>query len=348
MTKSIVEPTAVLVSGGIDSFVAYHMLDRKHSKLIPVYFNLNTPYSDKEIKAVVELFPHVTIDLSLDLKDRQIGEKAYIPFRNLLLACQAVKYADSIVIAGIKDDQVSDKNEGIFVQFSTLLTQLEQRVINVWSPLWEYTKSDLVAWWYREIEKEYREDIRKTVSCYSPLDVSYCSTCPSCFRKWNAFWDNGIEFNFDNKKLMKEYLNAAIYNRYIPERNESIIKCVRAFLGPNKETIEVDIDGTLTKETEGYGKTAYKSRTPIPERIETISRLYKRGYKIVLRTSRHEKDRTVTERWLQKHGVYYDEIHFHKPFYHIKIDDKSFNAQNPDSWQILEAMMGGNSATPDE
>ena len=92
------------------------------------------------------------------------------------------------------------------------------------------------------------------------------------------------------------------------------------------KTIYVDIDGTLTLETEGFGNQAYQERTPILPAIDSINKLKKEGYQIILWTSRFSEDKTVTEQWLKSYGVKYDRIIFDKPFYVAFIDDKSWNS----------------------
>ena len=209
----------LLFSGGIDSFCAYHYLDKPQT----VYFDLKTPYSQKEIKVIKELIPETIIDDSLNLGSRQIGEKAYVPFRNLYLAMLAAKYDDTIVIAGVKDDDVSDKNEPIFEKFSDLLSELENRKINIISPFWGLLKEYVVAWY---LEKHSPDDLLKTVSCYSVENTNYCGMCPSCFRKWCALRANNISIDFHNKSLMLDYYKKASEGYYIPDRNKLIIELV--------------------------------------------------------------------------------------------------------------------------
>ena len=213
----------LLFSGGIDSFVAYHYLGKPPT----VYFDLGTRYSKKELKVVKELIPSTIIDCSIDLGNREVGEKAYVPFRNLILACLANKYSDEIVIAGVADDNVSDKTPEAFESFSTLLSRLEQRNINVTSPFWSLTKEEVVAW-YRENLKDDR--ILNTISCYSDDDNTYCGKCPSCFRKWVALRSNGYLLPFFNYELMKRYRSAAEKGKYLPKRNAAILREVGEYL----------------------------------------------------------------------------------------------------------------------
>jgi len=213
----------LLFSGGIDSYVAWHYLNKPKT----VYFNLNTPYSFKEEKIIKKLIPSTSIEYVLNLASRQIGDHAYIPYRNLYLAMLASKYSDTIVIAGVKDDDVSDKNEKIFKEFSELLSKLENRPILVTSPFWDMTKEQVIAWY---LQHHTSEKLLETISCYSDEFVNYCGKCPSCFRKWCALRVNEIVLPFHNRKLMEEYLMRAYDGHYIPERNELIIKLVKEYL----------------------------------------------------------------------------------------------------------------------
>lgn len=86
----------------------------------------------------------------------------------------------------------------------------------------------------------------------------------------------------------------------------------------------VDIDGTLTKEAEGWGNKAYSSRTPNYSVIEYVNNLPSDIY-ITLWTSRYSEDREVTEKWLKENNVRYDRIIFDKPQYDLLIDDKTLN-----------------------
>jgi 7-cyano-7-deazaguanine synthase len=214
----------LLLSGGIDSFVAWHWFNKPQT----LYFNLRSRYSEKEMRVVKRLDPSIIIDDSLNLGSREIGDKAYIPFRNLLLAAQAVKYSDVVVIAGLKDDVVSDKNEAIFQDMSTILSKMEGRSIQVISPFWQHTKEQVVKWFLTNGGTEQK--ILSTVSCYDPdPDVTYCGRCPSCFRKWVALRSNGIDVPFFNTQLMNEYYQKAQQGVYITERNLSIVREIDAY-----------------------------------------------------------------------------------------------------------------------
>ena len=89
----------------------------------------------------------------------------------------------------------------------------------------------------------------------------------------------------------------------------------------------VDIDGTLTVETEGWGDEVYADRTPIHHRIQKVNELHAEGHTIIIWTSRFKSDRSVTEEWLERYGVRYDCLRMGKPQFDILIDDKVILAE---------------------
>jgi capsule biosynthesis phosphatase len=101
-----------------------------------------------------------------------------------------------------------------------------------------------------------------------------------------------------------------------------------------------DLDHTLCcpgNAKDSYGK--YAMAEPIPEMIAKL-RLYKsRGCSIIIFTARrmltHKGDvrkvvediGQITEDWLKKHDVPYDDLIFGKPYYDYIIDDKAVNPE---------------------
>ena len=220
------ENTILCFSGGIDSTAAYFYANKPKT----VYFASNSRYMQKEMEAVQKLVPGTIIDYGVDWNpvganmSREHGEKAYIPYRNLIYALLANHYADNIIIAGLADDVVDDKNENIFNEWSRLMCRMMGRPIRVTSPFWNMTKEEVVRWMRYNGHTKVLND---TVSCYDPNpETKYCGKCPSCFRKWVAFWNNGITLPFYNDQLASEYLLAAENNKYHKSRNASIIKAV--------------------------------------------------------------------------------------------------------------------------
>ena len=102
----------------------------------------------------------------------------------------------------------------------------------------------------------------------------------------------------------------------------------------------VDIDGTLTVETEGFGDDVYRERTPRPVMIKYIRDIHESGMHVCLYTSRFACDEEVTKEWLEKHGVPYDELVFDKPQYDLWIDDKSVKPELVEmSFNVAQTMI---------
>lgn len=216
-------------SGGIDSFVAYHYLKEPPT----IYFDIGSPYAQKEINNVMKIAPNTIIDRTFPFlgEDDTEDDNAYIPYRNLFFAMRASYYDPHVVIAGVKDDQVSDKNERVFREFSCMLSSLEGKEIRVTSPFWDLTKADVVRWFIENMAHPHA--ILSTVSCYSEEDTTYCGRCRCCFRKWNALVLNGFEVAFHNKEMAIGYKEAALSDKYIPERNEGILEALEVYYGPD-------------------------------------------------------------------------------------------------------------------
>lgn len=214
----------LLFSGGLDSYIAYHYLNKPQT----LYFNLNTRYSAKELVVVKKLIPSTIIENCIDFQSREEKYSAFVPYRNLHLALLANKYSDTIVIAGVKDDNVNDKNQTIFEEFSRLMTKMMDKEIKVISPFWNATKVDIIKWFIQH--GGTKEKLLSTISCYSEEDTLYCGACPACFRKWCALRAIGIDtLEFTNESLMRKYFDdALIGSKYDTDRNLNIIKQIRS------------------------------------------------------------------------------------------------------------------------
>lgn len=213
--------TALLVSGGLDSFVAYHYLKKEGYELFPLHINYKGKYSGKELKIVRWLFPNIVVDDSLDFEGQEQGDKAFLKNRNAFFALLASKYSRSICMAGLKDDTVGDKSPEAFLQMENLLTEINGEKYTVFSPFWRKEKEEIVRWYLDQ--KLHMDDLQKTTSCYHPTSL-YCGTCPSCFRKYCAFLSNKIDHTipeFTNQALVLEY--KANLNKYSATRQISIL-----------------------------------------------------------------------------------------------------------------------------
>ncbi len=209
----------LLFTGGIDSFVGYYYLNFPQT----LYFNLNSKYSEKEIKNIKKLIPNTIIDNSLEFLGKfEEDLNAHIPFRNLYLALTAAtKYSDKIFICGLKDDRMTDKNEKIFKKWSNLFSEIEGRKIEILSPFWKMTKVDIVKWFTKNYDKNL---LLNTVSCYSEEDSNYCGKCQCCFRKAVALNSIDIKLPFYDKKIINYYKNRMSKGIYDKKRELYTLK----------------------------------------------------------------------------------------------------------------------------
>lgn len=183
----------VCFSGGLDSFIAWLYLGKPKA----IFCKLGSKYEFKELNTVLKLRDIAGIDLILDdslrLGQFEQGENAYIPNRNLLIGAIASNYDDDICIAGVKGDDVEDKNPEAFRVMSNCLTKISKgRKIRIFSPFWNMSKEEIVAWY---IDKNFPvEWLNISISCYNSTVLNQCGECPSCFRKAIALEYNGVEF----------------------------------------------------------------------------------------------------------------------------------------------------------
>lgn len=313
------EQNILLFSGGIDSFVGYHYLKKVHKveNLKTVYFNLGTPYSQREIDVVKKLIPDTIIDNSLNVGDTQQGVNAYIPYRNMLIAMLCAKYGKKIWICGLKDDVVQDKSSQAFINMKNCLNSISKpgEEINIQSPFWEMTKADVVKWYLENVDST-GNSLLETISCYDDKEkTNYCGRCPSCFRRFNALKVNGLAIDFYNQELLDDYIRRADF--YEEERKENILKLEGYSC---KKIYCVDIDGILTIETAGHD---FESRTPNQKNIDFVNTLYEQGNRINLYTSRWAIDEEVTRTWLKRFGVNFHTLTMEKPYYDFFYDDKN-------------------------
>lgn len=75
----------------------------------------------------------------------------------------------------------------------------------------------------------------------------------------------------------------------------------------------IDIDGTICEDIKNEDSHLYIAAHPIPGAKEIVDKWFKEGNKITFFTAREEKDRRVTEAWLEAHGFKYHGLIMDKP-----------------------------------
>lgn len=119
------------------------------------------------------------------------------------------------------------------------------------------------------------------------------------------------------------------------------------FVNPkHKKAIVFDLDGVIC--TPGRSKDTFERyglAKPVSEIINSMWQLKEHGYHIIIHTARrmvtHDDNVAdvikdvgeITENWLRKHHVPYDELVFGKPYSeHYYVDDKAMNLEQYDEW----------------
>jgi len=199
----------LLFSGGVDSLIAWHWLDKPK----PLYIMLGHKYQRKEFKCINNL-KKIIPDLEVaylngpDIGSFEIGDKAYIPQRNFHFALCASHYGNKIYMGGIKGDNVGDKTPEAFKTMTYAMNFIKkptEQEIKIESPFWQMTKTDIIKWFLDNYPQDYVINVLKTsVSCYDGSD-NQCGECPACFRKWISLEAAGIESWQWFKKDIREW-----------------------------------------------------------------------------------------------------------------------------------------------
>lgn len=197
----------VMVSGGIDSLIAYHYGVHqnigKDGKVYPMFVDVGQPYVAKEIKACEEQYGSNLIKVKADLCTKELDniptlEKQEIYGRNLLLAFYGANLGDKVWLAALQTEMnptaVRDKHPEFFLMSSALLTYVfksKRFSTVVETPFAENTKTDIIrmalnAGWLT------KKQLSDTTSCYNEEHKS-CGYCSTCFKRWVAFCNNEIE-----------------------------------------------------------------------------------------------------------------------------------------------------------
>jgi len=84
----------------------------------------------------------------------------------------------------------------------------------------------------------------------------------------------------------------------------------------------------------------HRAKCPLtPGTVGALTKLKKKGYKIIIWTGRVETEREITEHWLKFHNVPYDELIMNKPRAMLYIDDFGyrFNGNFNEVLKFIEA-----------
>ena len=210
--------TVVILSGGMDSTIALHLMRREHE-----CYALSFYYKQKQCKELDKAaetcslygIPHRILDLSVlgDIAktisanimgtDVAMPEDAnkeqqpvtYVPFRNMILLSLASSYAESIgaeqiVIGAQQQDHYGywDCTPSFIEAMNAVISQNREHQIRIVAPFATFSKAqEIEALVAAYGEEEAIKMLSHTLTCYNPDNGDSCGHCPSCIERLDAF-----------------------------------------------------------------------------------------------------------------------------------------------------------------
>ncbi len=199
---------AVLFSGGLDSYLSWKLFAPSADLL---FVNIGQPYRSKELLAALNIAHAEGAELQA-IQGAPVGESpmpsGIILHRNAHLILSAASAGYSDIMLGVLEGEInSDKSQAFFDSVQAVLNISHRGQYwndnqgvsyHVHSPIRHLTKSELVD---RYIRAGHDPDILlQTVSCYGEED-GHCGECPSCFKRWVAFANNGLREDFKRSPI---------------------------------------------------------------------------------------------------------------------------------------------------
>lgn len=193
----------LLYSAGMDSFIADYLLKPD----ILLYAELGSKYQPKETKKIYEQVRDCGIGDRLKVENlsflgKHEQDNAHIPLRNLFLYEAGSLYGDEVIISALKGESSKDKSYEFRDKTSELVNYLlndpndtNKRKVKFSMPFKDKTKSEILKEFIEKGGDIYKLE-KYTVSCYSD-EYERCGECASCFRRWVAEINNGIDLTHE-------------------------------------------------------------------------------------------------------------------------------------------------------
>lgn len=227
----------VLVSGGLDSAITMHYVERAYlpgGTVIPLHFILDTRYRSMEEAITKKLFSAAQVDLSFNGLTTISYESSYIPNRNahLVLGAAGRFYSgeEGVVWLTVQKDETDlvDRSPEFFANMNLLLSAMKYKV-QVKSPWMNHDKTSMVKW---ALDNGMTaQDLRDTFSCYYPIEeYKGCGNCAACFRRWVSLSLNGIDESSEHREHPGKSFIAGVYRKkaftgeYSTDRNLRILE----------------------------------------------------------------------------------------------------------------------------
>jgi len=227
----------ILVSGGLDSVIAYYYAlakGYKEDEIFPLWLDLGQPYNWKE-EEVIDRLPFKVNKMHIDLVREEFdnvptpeSDKQIIPGRNLMFAVIGASFGKTVWLSALDGERnpfakERDKSEKFFADATDLLTYVfnilrPETVLE--TPFRNMTKQEAVAW---ALDNGVSEELlMSTSTCYDDKEKA-CGECPTCFKRWVAMYGNGIYEEHSNANPpWLVFKKGSWHNEYV----KTLIKCL--------------------------------------------------------------------------------------------------------------------------
>ncbi|RLE25622.1 MAG: hypothetical protein DRJ65_07285, partial [Acidobacteria bacterium] len=161
-----------------------------------IYFDINSPYREKEIAAIESLEIPVAIK-KVDLimpEDRITPTEQIIRGRNFILAALGAYFGNEVWLGALYGEihnHMPDKSNKFKDDFNAIAEYVYHAyAARLVYPFEHMTKTEVVSW---ALENGITpERLMRTNTCYDPVEQR-CGRCSTCFKRWTAMINNGIE-----------------------------------------------------------------------------------------------------------------------------------------------------------
>lgn len=208
MTTQASFKAAVLVSGGMDSFIAYHICCHRYGaeNVIPLYVRIQQPYMEREDAAVRYLYADVEAPnfriINADLCNILPGvvdrTNPIIPARNLLLCYYGALFSENVFLSSLNTDiyrpaseLMPDNQLAGHAMIANTLSTLMMKKVNVLSAIDQFSKGSMLAFAINQLHIPV-DTLAHTLTCYE-ADVNMqhtgenkivgCGNCSACTRR---------------------------------------------------------------------------------------------------------------------------------------------------------------------
>jgi 7-cyano-7-deazaguanine synthase len=205
-------PTAVLVSGGLDSAVLTAELAASGAEVTPIFIRtglgwetIELAYLNRFLSAIARptLKPLVLLDLPVTdlygnhwsmngaVPDSSAADEAfYLPGRNVILLSKALLWCrinevKTLALGILGANPFPDATANFFERFAAVVGDATGGPLSIVTPYASLTKIEVVR-------RGQAFPLQHTLSCMAPVKGRHCGVCGKCGERGRAFRDAGV------------------------------------------------------------------------------------------------------------------------------------------------------------